>query len=261
MRRWLSRRNRALIECAPIDDAAPSDRAMRSALERARTIPEAAASLTAQQQFDHAVAALVRKIEIPKQAQEWFVNGALIKGAKRNWKKTARHPAIVATTLAVLVMAGVAVYFFMERLHEFPGSTVAQKLLVVARTTSREQFDPLRTDAINLGDYFFMKAQLEHFDVPMQFADFRATGARVFEDEDGRRIAQVALTESGLQFFLFAADKNPSVAGSMEDRSKWGYVQGEGWAGAVEQRGMVCFMIAMRGSEEELRSYLSDLAK
>ncbi|HEY8670340.1 MAG TPA: hypothetical protein VIL63_05850, partial [Terriglobales bacterium] len=105
MRRWLSRRKRALIECAPITDAPPSDRAMRSALESARTIPEAAASLTAQQQFDQALAKLVRKIAMPKEAQEWFVNSALIKGPKRSWKKTARHPAILATALAVLVMA------------------------------------------------------------------------------------------------------------------------------------------------------------
>jgi len=39
MKRWLSRRKRDLLECAPINDAPPSDRAMRSALETARTIP------------------------------------------------------------------------------------------------------------------------------------------------------------------------------------------------------------------------------
>ena len=112
MKRWLSRRKRALIECAPISEAPPSDRAMRSALETARTIPEAAASLTAQHQFDVALAGVVRRIEIPKEAKEWFVNGALIKGSKRSWKKTARHPAILATALAVLVLAGTGIFFF-----------------------------------------------------------------------------------------------------------------------------------------------------
>ena len=80
MKRWLSRRTRALIEVAPISDAPPSDRAMRSALESARTIPEAAASLTAQQQFDQALARLVRDIKIPREAAEWFVNAVLIQG-------------------------------------------------------------------------------------------------------------------------------------------------------------------------------------
>src|SRR5450432_1134406 len=258
MRRWLSRRKRALIECAPISDAPPSDRAMRSALESAKTIPGAAASLTAQQQFDQALAQLARKIAIPKEAREWFVNSELIKGPKRSWKKTARHPAILATALAVLVMLGVGIFMFLEQLHKFPGSATAKKLLVVANQTRRAQLDPLNTDAINLGDYFFMKFQLEHFDIPMQFADFRATGARVFEDEDGHRIAQVVLAESGMQFFLYAAEKNEPPQRVGQGDSGWGYVDGEGWAGAVEERNGVCFMAAMRGSEDELRSYLSD---
>ena len=259
MKRWLSRRKRALIECAPISDAPPSDRAMRSALESARTIPEAAASLTAQQQFDQALAALVRGIHIPHEAAEWFVNGALIRGAKRNWKKTARHPAILATALAVLVLTGIAIFFFVERLHEFPGSETAKRLLAFANTTRHYQFDSLNTDAINLGDYFFMKSQLEHYDVPMQFADFRARAVRVFEDEDGHRVAQVVLAEKGVQFFLYPAEKTAARSPAKHGgRPGWRYVEGDGWAGAVQEREGVCFMIAMHGTEDELRSYLGD---
>ncbi len=259
MKRWLSRRKRDLIECAPISDAPPSDRAMRSALESARTIPEAAANLTAQQQFDQALAKLTAQITIPKEVEEWFVNAELIKGAKRDWKKTARHPAILATALAILVMAGIGIFFFVEQLHEFPGSVTAKKMLLVASNARHTQFERLSTDAVNLGDYFFMKFQLEHFDVPMRFADFRASGARVFEDEDGHRVAQVLLVESGVQFFLY-----PAGTGEKKDRSStpgrpvWRYVASEGWAGAVEDRDGVCFMVAMRGSEEELRTYLAD---
>jgi hypothetical protein len=258
VKRWLSRRKRALIECAPISDAPPSDRAMRSALERARTIPEAAASLTAQQQFDQALATLTQGIPIPQEAAEWFVNSTLIRGAKRNWKRTARHPAILATVLAVLVLAGIAIFYFVERLHEFPGSETAQKLLVYANTTRHYQFDPLNTDAINLGDYFFMKSQLEHYDVPMRFADFRARAARVFDDEEGRRVAQVMLAEKGVQFFLYPAARTAPPVASKLGRPVWRYVEGDGWAGAVQEREGVCFMIAMHGSEEELRSYLGD---
>ena len=261
MKRWLTRRKRDLIECAPISDTPISDRAMRSALETARTIPEAAASLSAQHQFDVALAALVQRIEIPKEAEEWFVNADLIQGPKRSWKRTARHPAILATALAVLVLAGIAVFFFVEQLHEFPGSETAKKLLVFAGTAHRQQFDQLNTDAINLGDYFFMKSQLEHYDIPMQFADFRARAARVFDDEDGHRVAQVVLAEKGVQFFLYPAEKKPDSEAIKNGRPIWRYVEGEGWAGAVQQRDAVCFMIAMQGSEEELRTYLGDRAR
>ncbi|MGI8957170.1 MAG: hypothetical protein ACR2II_09695 [Chthoniobacterales bacterium] len=259
MKRWLSRRQRALIECAPISDAPPSDRAMHSALESARTIPEAAASLTAQQQFDQALAGLVRRIQIPAKAAEWFVNANLIRREKRSWIKTARHPAILATALAVLVMTGIGVFFFVEHLREFPGSETAKRLLVFAGATRRYQFEPLNTDAINLGDYFFMKSQLEHYDVPMQFADFRARAVRVFDDEDGHRFAQVVLAEKGVQFFLYPADKAAGhVTPKPGDRPTWGYVEAENWAGAVLEREGVCFMIAMHGTEEELRTYLGD---
>ncbi len=258
MKRWLSRRKRALIECAPISDTPTSDRAMRSALETARTIPETAANLTAQHHFDVALAALVRQIVIPREAEEWFVNGALIKGARRSWKKTAGHPAILATLLAVLVLAGIGVFFFLERLHDFPGAETAKKMLAFANSTRRYQFDQLNTDAINLGDYFFMKSQLEHYDIPMQFADFRARAARVFDDEDGHRVAQVVLAEKGVQFFLYPAEKAADPPGSKSGRPVWRYVEGEGWAGGVQQRDGVNFMIAMRGTEEELRSYLGD---
>ena len=155
-------------------------------------------------------------------------------------------------------MAGIGIFFFVERLQEFPGSETAKKMLAVASNARRAQFEPLSTDAINLGDYFFMKFQLEHFDVPMRFADFRASGARVFEDEDGHRVAQVVLAESGVQFFLYPAEKTGTQASPSPGRSIWRYVTSEGWAGAVEDRDGVCFMIAMRGSEEELRSYLAD---
>ena len=261
MKRWLSRHKRDLIEVAPISDAPPSDRAMRSALESARTIPAAAASLTAQQQFDQALAKLAGTIPIPKAAEEWFVNAALIKGAKRSWKKTASHPAILATGLAMLVLAGIAIFFFVERLHEFPGSATAKKMLVAANSATRSQFEPLKTDAINLGDYFFMKFQLEHFEIPIQFADLRASGARVFEDEDGHRIAQVMLAESGVQFFLYPADRTGVRRSETPGPLVWHYVDGEGWAGAVEEHDGVCFMIAMRGAEKELRSYLADRKK
>jgi hypothetical protein len=258
MRRWLSRRKRALLECAPISETPPSDRAMRSALETARTVPAAAAALTAQHQFDVALAGLVSRIPIPREAEEYFLNAALIKGTKRNWKRTARHPAILATALAVLVLAGTGIFFFLERLHEFPGSETAKRLLTVANSSRRSDFEPLDTDAINLGDFFFMKFQLEHFEVPMQFADLHARGARVFEDEDGKRVAQVLLAESGLQIFFYPAETKDPPDKATRGRPPWRYVEGEGWVGAIERRGEVCFMIAMRGSEEELRSYLAD---
>jgi hypothetical protein len=49
----ISRRRRALIECAPITEAVDNDRAMLSALKRAKTVN--AEELERQQNFDRAI--------------------------------------------------------------------------------------------------------------------------------------------------------------------------------------------------------------
>jgi hypothetical protein len=251
----ISRRKRALVECAPITEGVDNDRAMLSALKRAKAVN--GEELDRQQNFDRAIALLVGNIPIPAEIEQWFASENLLAGEKRSWIKTALQPAILAIGLALLVMAAIFVFTFMEHLHDFPGSAIAKKLLVVAKSARRSQFQTLNTDAINLGDYFFMKYQLEHFEIPMGFADLRATGARVFEDEDGHRIAQVGLAESGMQFFLFAAERGSSGHSPVPEFSGWQYVEGEGWAGAVQEHNGVYFMVAMRGSKQDLEPYLS----
>jgi hypothetical protein len=131
--------------------------------------------------------------------------------------------------------------------------------LVYANTTRHYQFDPLNTDAINLGDYFFMKSQLEHYDVPMSDSP---TSGRAGRASSTTRMG-IALRRWCWQkracssFFIPLRKRRLAPRQSVGDRSG-GYVEGDGWAGAVLERDGVCFMIAMHGNEEELRSYLSD---
>jgi hypothetical protein len=58
-----------------------------------------------------------------------------------------------------------------------------------------------------------------------------------------------------MQFFLFPAEANPKT-GRVEDFSDWRVVEMEGWTGLVQQRNGVCFMVAIRGGEKDLRPYL-----
>ncbi len=62
-----------------------------------------------------------------------------------------------------------------------------------------------------------------------------------------------------MQFFLYPAEKTTRRATPKPGtRPAWGYVEVDLWSGAVLERDGVCFMIAMRGTEEELRTYLGD---
>ncbi len=248
----LSRRQRALANCAPVSEERIRDRSMRAAVFRARGSNEFAN----QQSFDRAVATLVRAIPIPSETAEWFSSEDLVSRAKWTWEKTAQNPAVLAVGFALAVIAGVFVFNFLGRLHDFPGSEAARKLLTVANSTRSILLDPVNADAGTLGDLFFMKYRLEHYDVPAEFADFHTLGYRVFDDDEARRVAQIWVVEKRMQFFLFPAERNAKT-GAVLKAPGWRYARQEGWVGAVTERNGVCFMAALRGREKDLTPYLA----
>jgi hypothetical protein len=252
----MSRREKTLAHIAPITDKPGTDRRMRVAVLRARRSAPTAKEFSHQQAFDQAIAALVQDVPVSAEIAEWFRNEKLIPQKKRSWKKMLRNPVVLSIATAVAVIAGVVVFIVMERMQEFPGSGTARKLLTIASATRGTQLDPVQTDAGALNDFFFMKYRLEHYDVPPEFAEFRTAGARVFDDDEGHRVAQISVPEKRMQFFLFPAERNPKDA-KLREFSGWKYVEQEGWTGAVQERAGVCFMAALRGERKELAPYLA----
>ncbi|MEP6822693.1 MAG: hypothetical protein ABI946_10125, partial [Chthoniobacterales bacterium] len=118
------------------------------------------------------------------------------------------------------------------------------------------QLDPVEAQAGSLSDFFFMKYRLEHYDVPPEFADMRTSAVRVFDDDSGFRVAQIAVADKRLQFFLFPAERSPKNARPLEF-SGWRYVEQDGWTGAVRVSDGVCFMAAARGTKKDLAPYLA----
>jgi hypothetical protein len=247
----LSRKQRFLANCAPIREERMNDRSMRAAVFSARGSHEFAN----QQSFDRAVANLVRSVPVSPEIEEWFSSENLAPRSKGKWKM-AKNPAVLAVAIALAVIAGVFVLQFLEHRHDFPGAEAARKLLMVAASTRSVLLDPVRTDAGALGDLFFMKHQLEHYDVPPEFADFRTLGCRVFDDEEGHRVAQIWVIEKGMQFFLFPAERNAKTGAALSFSGRR-YVEQEGWTGVVQERNGVCFMAALRGREKDLAPYVS----
>jgi hypothetical protein len=248
----LSRRQRVLAQCAPISEEKIDDRAMRGAVSQARKTED----FVHQQAFDHAVNTLVRTIPIPPEIAEWFSTEHIISGPPRTWQRLARNPAMLAIGIALGVIAGIFVYQFIEHLNDFPGSGNARRLLKVASSTRSMVLDPIKTDAGALGDLFFMKHRLAHYDVPPEFADFHTLGARVFDDEEGLRVAQIWLAEKRMQFFLFPAERDTKT-GKVLEFPGWRNVEHEGWVGVVREQNGVCFMAALRGREKDLAPYIS----
>src|ERR1043166_3909912 len=246
------RRERSLLNCAPISARQIAGRPMRAALSRA----DGSAEFADQQNFDRAVARLVRLISIPAESAEWFSEKDLVPTSRWTWKNTLRNPAVLAISIALAVIAGVFVFNFVSRLNDFPGSTTARRLLGVAASTRPVMLDPVNAEAGTLSDLFFMKHGLEHDDVPAEFADFATIGCRVFEDDESRRIAQIWVSEKRMQFFLFPAERDGKT-GVGQRFPGWRYVHQEGWTGAVTEHSGVCFMAAIRGGDKDLAPYVS----
>lgn len=248
----LTRRQQMLVKCAPFDERHINDRAMRSAVFRARKSEEFSHQLA----FDRAIADLIQAVPIPTEVEEWFSKETVLAAPRRTWKTIAQNPAIVAVGIAVLVMLAIVGFHLERKMRDFPGADTARKLLMVASSTRSIMLDPVKTDAGALSDLFFMKHRLQHYDVPPEFAEFRTIGCRVFDDEESRRVAQIFLTEKKMQLFLFPAERDPKT-GAVRDFSGWRYVDQEGWTGVVQQHSGVCFMAAVRGAEKDLAPYVA----
>jgi hypothetical protein len=248
----LLRRRRALLNCAPISRDQLIDRSMRAAVSRA----DGSEKFVNQQNFDRALAALVRLVPIPPESAEWFPDKEVAPARKWTWKRMVRNPAVLSISIAVVVIAGVFMFHLLGRLNDFPGAAVARKLLTVAGSTRPVMLDPVNAEAGTLSDLFFMKHGLEHYDIPEEFADFQTIGCRVFDDDESRRIAQIWVAEKRMQFFLFPAERDTKT-GAVLRFPGWRFVHQEGWVGAVKERSGVCFMAALRGAEKDLAPYLS----
>jgi len=252
----LSRREKALVRWAPITEKPGIDRKMRVAVLRARRSKKIAEEFGHQQAFDKAMATLVQATPVSSGVEEWFRNETLIPKSRRTWRKTVRNPAVLSIGLALAVIAGVIVFIVMEQMKEFPSSPAARKMLTIAASTRSSLLDVVDADAGSLGDLFFLKYRLEHYDVPPEFARLRATAYRVFDDDEGHRVAQIFVPSKRLQFFIFPAERNPKN-GKPREFSGWRYVEQEGWTGAVEAKAGVCFMATFHGQEKDLAPYLN----
>ena len=245
-----------LARFAPITERPGTDRRMRVAVLRARRNRQTAAKFSSQQAFDKAIAALVQTTPVSAETAEWFRNEKLIQQNKRTWRQIARNPAVLSAALALAVIAGIVVFIVKERMNEFPGSDAARKMLAIASSTQRDQLDAVEAEAGSLGDFFFMKYRLEHYDVAPEFAALRTSACRVFDDEEGHRVAQISVPEKRMQFFLFPAERNRKNTLPREF-SGWRFVEHEGWTGAVRVRAGVIFMAALRGEQADLAPYLA----
>src|SRR5207247_8075391 len=177
--------------------------------------------------------ALIQSIQIPEEITDWIPPDTFIAPRRRRWQKYAQNPAFLATGIAVLVIAIVGIFQLVERMNRFPGETTARRLLTTASSTHAMMLDPVKTDAGALGDFLFMKHRLVRYDVPPEFAELKTLGCRVFDDEEGQRVAQIWGGERKRKFFFFRlkANRKNGKAGNVSGGRA---LKTEHWPGGVK---------------------------
>src|SRR5947207_6294913 len=106
----LLRRRRALLNCAPISHDHLVDRSMRAAVSR----EDSSDKFINQQNFDRAVAELIRLVPIPPESAEWFLDKEAIRAPRWTWRKIVLNPAVLAISIALVVIAGVFAFHLLE---------------------------------------------------------------------------------------------------------------------------------------------------
>ena len=149
------------------------------------------------------------------------------------------------------------IFLISDRMNSFEGADRISDLLESANALTGDEFEAVETRAGDLQDWFFLKHGLEHYAVPKQFANIKTVGCRVFKF-DGATVAQImAVTDKEVLLYMF-----PSRDLGIKIRNgKWEIVEDDKWVGGVTGINNTCFLVAFKGTKDEMKEFLSTPAQ
>lgn len=210
--------------------------------------------LAEQVAFDVSVMEMLSAIGSPEDLRHRLAAAkpAAVKGAAA---RPQHHlTAVLAVGLGVAIIICVLVFFQWQARKNFPGREALVKIASAANGMSGAELEPVVNSAGDLGDWFYMRG-FEHFRVPAELRKAPAVGSRVFK-MDGHPIAQIAIDPHQSLVYIFdGEDFGVTLPGGDE----WTIFSADDWAAAVRQYGPSMAMIAFRGTEAEMRDFLSNL--
>jgi hypothetical protein len=165
------------------------------------------------------------------------------------------RPRTILFAVGVGLIATVCMVIFLisDRMNSFEGADRISDLLESANNLTGDEFEAVETNAGNLQDWFFLKHGLEHYAVPKQFANIKTVGCRVFKF-DGATVAQImAVTDKEVLLYMFPSHD----LGIKIRKGKWEIVEDEKWVGAVTGINNTCFLVAFKGTKDEMKEFLS----
>jgi len=174
--------------------------------------------------------------------------------SRSRWVFSMRNPALLALGFAMVLITFLVVWSLLEGGKSFPGQERAIELLEAGTAADAEEYEPVSTELRNVGDWLAMNG-VDGFWAPAGFESVKTVAARVFPHAN-IRVAAFALPDYQMMLYIF---DGTALGIEVEPPETWQFLQVGQDVGAIAQRGRVCFLVAIRGSEEQLRELLEDV--
>lgn len=212
-------------------------------------------ALARQIELDSDALAAIRAIALPESVRQRLGEiHARPAGKHLDWRAALRQPAFLAVVLAVLVLGWLFVREAVSRMQNFPGRDSVERMVEINDVLTGTEFELVATAAGSLGDWFVLKG-LDRYDVPAEFAAFKAVACRVYR-QDGFPVAQIAIqkdADNQMLFYVFRAGD----FGVKLDEHHWRiFTEGE-WVAAVRGHGQNVFMVAFKGDDGDMEKFLA----
>jgi hypothetical protein len=213
--------------------------------------------LREQLEFDAQIVEAIHYIIPPEDLREKLGTLSDASGrGRRGLRSQMSNPAMLAALAGVLLFIAVVIFLVLENMKDFEGREAVKQMLDATTKMNGTEFEAVTTTTTQLGDWFYMRGY-EGYDVPPELATLPVIGSRVFR-QDGKPVAQFVVERHDSVVFEFhAADFGVQLPADGD----WQVLEQGGWAAAVRQHGDHCFMIAFRGVEADMRTFLQSLPK
>jgi hypothetical protein len=245
-----SKTARQILLCRRATGQDDSDPLMKRALVMAAKDKLLGVELESQTAFDLACADDLDAIRLDADSIAQIDEGARAFAAKHGKGRTqVGNHAAFAVGVGFLLLIALLVWMFLGRAGTFPSE--ALKIAATGSKATANQFDAVEEKAGALQDWFALKG-FDNFQLPAEFAGFDVVGVRLFT-VDNEPVAQVLVPENVMYFYCFASQ--PFGINIVPEKS-WRITQADRSVLAIREEKGMCFLIAFRGSKEDMKSLL-----
>lgn len=203
--------------------------------------------------FDTQILEVLRNVELPKNLRRQIQ--ADIGTPPPRIRHHVAHPAILGAIASVVLCLGFLGYTELQSIPEFPGQENAALMVASLGKMTGAEFEPVQGSVGSLADWFYMRG-FDDFALPPDLKGLTALGARTLK-VNGNTISQAALDQHATILNVFRA----ADFGIRLSSDEWAVFEEQDWAAALRQNGELCTMLAFRGTEEDMRNFLTELEK